>query len=76
MAAEAKIKLSRQADQNAVDPARIGKGQKPSIGEVEGQARYWTGAACWNCWSVNDVVVDTTRWTGYYCWNCSAYFEV
>jgi hypothetical protein len=72
----AEIKLSKKGNKDAVDESKIGKGKKPELSEVEGQWRYWDGVVCWNCWAVNEVIVDTNVWLGYYCWNCGAYFEV
>ncbi len=71
----ADIKLTKKGNKPS-DEGKIGKGSKPDLGEVEGQWQYWTGAVCWNCFAVNNVIVDTNQWLGYYCWNCGAYFEV
>ena len=74
--AETKVKLTKKGNKDKADPKKIGKGKKPQASDVEGQSKYWTGAVCWNCWAVNEVVADTNVWTGYYCWNCGAYFEI
>ena len=74
--ADVKVKVTKKGNKDKVPAAKIGKGSKPKIADVEGQATYWTGAICWNCAAVNDVVADTNVWLGYYCWNCGAYFEI
>jgi hypothetical protein len=74
--AEAKIKIGKKGDKDKVDQKKIGKGKKPSQRDVEGQYQYWSAVSCWNCWSVNEVVIDTQQYLGYWCWQCGAYFEV
>jgi hypothetical protein len=74
--AEARIRVSKSGNKDKVDQQKIGKGRRPAIRDVEGQAVQWKGVACWNCWTVNEVGIDTEQWLGYWCWQCGSYFEV
>ncbi len=74
--AEMEVSLSKKSDKDKADASKIGKGTKPTTANVEAQSRHWRNVICWNCWAVNEVIVDTHRWLYYYCWNCGALFEV
>lgn len=57
---------------DGIEVVALGKPQEED--EVGGRYRRWTSVVCPYCYSLNDILEETTQKLWFRCWNCSGTF--